>query len=89
MYKQDYLEYHLAGACTFLSDETLEVMGYSNYKNLYPERKNPTLVYSTTGDLEGLMFGDLGDSMKLIHPEIIKDLYDKKTAQEIFPELFI
>jgi hypothetical protein len=88
MYKQDFLEYKLSGACTFLSDETLKIMGY-NYKNLYPNRKNPILVYSKSGNLDGLLFGELGNIKKLINSEIIKDLYTIKEAEEIFPELFI
>jgi hypothetical protein len=90
MYKQEFLDYKLAGACTFFSDETLKIMGYGHYKNLYPYRKNAVLVYSKTGDLDGLLFGELNQgTKKLIHPEIIKEKYDIPTAEEIYPELFI
>jgi hypothetical protein len=88
MYKEDF-DYKLAGACTFLSDETLKIMGYNKYLNLFPDRNNPILVYSKTGQLDGILFGELNEIKKHIHPEIIKDLYRIKEAQNLFPELFI
>jgi len=85
----DQLDYQLVGACTFLSDETLKIMGYGNYKNLYPERNHAVLAYSKSPDMDGILFGDLDGIKKLIHPEIIKDKYPLKIAEELYPELFI
>ena len=77
-----------AGVCTFLSDDTLKIMGY-NYKNLFPERNKPCIVYTKTGELQGTLFGEYQNSVKYIHPGIIKEIYTLKEGKEIFPELFI
>jgi len=89
VYTQDYINYTLAGVCTFLSDETLKIMGYGNYKNLYPNRKSPILVYSKNGELEGVLFGEIDGKHKMIHPEIINELWNLETGQDLYPELFI
>ena len=89
MYNQEFLNYKLAGACTFFSDTTLKMMGYNHHKNLYPYRNNAILVYSKSGELDGVLFGDLNGTKKMIHSEIIKELYTITTAEELYPELFI
>jgi len=88
VYTQDYIEYKLAGVCTFLSEETIKIMGY-DYKNLFEPRHLPILIYSKSGEIDGPLFGIMNNKHKYINPEIIKDLYDLNTGQELYPELFI
>ena len=77
-----------AGVCTFLSDDTLKIMGY-NYKNLFPERNKPCIVCTKTGELQGTFFGEIDGGVKYIHPGIIREIYTLKEGKEILPELFI
>ena len=87
------LEYHLVGACTFLSKETIKQLGYGNHKNLVDTRV-PVLVYGKEKEIDdcSTYFTEIppgSGKMKYIHPDIIKELYNLELAQEIFPELFI
>lgn len=96
MYLDSDTNYHLIGACTFFSDDTLKIMGY-NYRNLFPNRNNPILVYAkenaklSNAVLFGKVYFDSGNDYKykFIHPEIINELLSISEAENIYPELFI
>ena len=85
------LEYYLVGACTFYDKETIKALGYDNHKNLI-DHKVPILLYGKGPELKDChnFFGKTKEGkFKYIHPDIVKEYYDLKTAEEEMPELFI
>ena len=87
MVKGYTLEYNFAGVAEMYSLENLKIRGYNKE---YYEFGSLCVVYSKSGDLDDSLFAENDQKvMKYIYPETIKQLYSKKIAEKMFPELFI
>jgi hypothetical protein len=87
MVKGYSLEYNYAGVAEMYPLDNLRKRGYN--KDYY-EFGSLCIVYSKSGDLDDALFAENDQKvMKYIYPETIKQLYSKKTAEKMFPALFI